>query len=49
MDLLPESYKYDKAKVRIIVINYQMVNQIFRIQQHCRKGMALQTYCGILN
>ena len=47
MDLLLESYKYDKTKVRIIVINYQIVNQIFIIQQHCRTGMALQTYCGV--
>ena len=41
MDLLLESYKYDKTKVRIIVINYQAVNQIFRIQQNCRIGVAL--------
>ena len=40
MDLLLESYKYDKTKVRIIVINYQIVNQIFRIQQHFRTGMV---------
>ena len=49
MDLLLESYKYDKTKVRITVIKYQIVNQIFRIQQHCRTGMALQTCCGVLN
>ena len=30
MDLLLESYKYDKIKVRIIVTNYQIVSQIFK-------------------
>ena len=49
MDLWLESYKYDKTKVRIIVINYRIVNQIFRIRQHCRMAMALQTYHGVLN
>ena len=49
MDLLLDCYKYDKTKIRIIVINYQIVNQIFRIQQHCRRGMALQTCCGVLS
>ena len=32
MDLLLESYKYDKIKVRIVVINYQIVSQIFKIK-----------------
>ena len=49
MDLFLESYKYDITKVRIIVINFQIVNQIFRIQQHCRMAMALETYRGVLN
>ena len=49
MDLLLDSYKYDKTKVRIIVINYRIVNKIFRIQQHCRVAIALQTYRGVLN
>ena len=49
MDLLLENYIYDKSKVRIIVINYQIVNQIFRIQQHCRTAIALQTCHGVLN
>ena len=42
MDLLLESYKYDKIKVRIVVINYQIVSQIFKIQWHCRTAMALR-------
>ena len=42
MDLLLESYKYDKIKVRIVVINYQIVSQIFKIQWHCLTGMALR-------
>ena len=49
MDLLLENYIYDKSKVRIIVINYQIVNQIFRIQQHCRTAIALQTCRCVLN
>ena len=49
MDLLLESYKYDKTKVRINIINYQIVNQTFRIQEHCRKGKTFQNYCGVLN
>ena len=42
MDLLLESYKYDKIKVRIVVINYQIVSQIFKIKWHCRTAMALR-------
>ena len=38
-----------ELKFRIIVINFQIVNQIFRIQQHCRMTMALETYRGVLN
>ena len=34
MDLLLKSYKYDEIKVRIVVINYQTVSQIFKIQWH---------------
>ena len=49
MDLLLEGYKYVKTKVRIIVINYQIVNQILRTQEHYRTGMALQTYYEVLN
>ena len=46
MDLLLESYKYDKTKVRIIVINYQIVNQIFRIQQHAVGGWHFRPIVG---
>ena len=42
MDLLLKSYKYDKIKVRIVVINYQTVSQIFKIQWHCGTAMALR-------
>ena len=38
MDLLLDSYKYDKTKVRIIVINYQIVHQMFSIQQNAVGG-----------
>ena len=41
-DLLLESYKYDKTKVRTI-INSQIVHQIFKIQQHLRTAMGLKT------
>ena len=41
MDLLLESYKYDKTKVRIVIINSQKVHQIFKIQQYCCTVMAL--------
>ena len=42
MDLLLESCKYDKIKVRIVVISYQIVSQIFKIQWLCRTAMALR-------
>ena len=41
MDLLLESYKYDKTKVRIAIINSQKVHQIFKIQQYSCTVMAL--------
>ena len=42
MDLLLESCKCDKIKVWIVIINYQMVSQIFKIQWHCRTAMELR-------
>ena len=42
MDLLLDSYKHDKTKVKIIISNSQIVNQIFKIQQNCRTVRALR-------
>ena len=36
-----ESYKYGKTKVRIIIINSQIVHQILKVQQHCCRVIAL--------
>ena len=46
MDLLLDCNKYDKTKIRIIVINYQIVNQIFRIQQHAVGGWHFRPIVG---
>ena len=42
MDLLLDSYKNDKTKVRIIISNSQIVNQIFKIQQNCHTVRAFR-------
>ena len=46
MDLLLDSYKYDKTKVRIIVINYQIVHQMFKYNNTAVGGWHFRPIVG---
>ena len=43
MDLLLDSYKHDKTKVKIIISNSQIVNQIFQNTTKLPYGEGTQT------